>query len=88
MPPGGSRHACRVPNHFWRSVSCRGLLPGRTSAHLAAQGPGLLRAGAAVALRDGDGVFLDDLTRLTRRSLGVPVIPVEPEPRALLRALA
>jgi len=42
----------------------------------------------AVALRDGDGVFLDDLTPADlARSLGVPVVAVEPEPRALLRAL-
>ena len=42
----------------------------------------------AVALRDGEGVFLDDLTPAdVARALGVPVVAVEPEPRALLRAL-
>jgi hypothetical protein len=43
----------------------------------------------AVALRDGEGVFLDDLTPDDlAQALGVPVIPVEPEPRALLDALS
>ena len=42
----------------------------------------------AVALRDGEGVFLDDLTPDDlAQSLGVPVMAVEPEPRALLAAL-
>ena len=42
----------------------------------------------AVALRDGDGVFLDDLTPADlARSLGVPVVPVAPEPAALLAAI-
>jgi hypothetical protein len=43
----------------------------------------------AVALRDGEGVFLDDLTPADlARALGVPVTPVEPDAAALLRALA
>ena len=41
-----------------------------------------------MALRDGEGVFLDDLTPGdVAHALGVPVVPVDPEPRALLRAL-
>jgi NifB/MoaA-like Fe-S oxidoreductase len=42
----------------------------------------------AVAQRDGEGVFLDDLTPADlSRSLGVPVVMVEPSARALSRAL-
>jgi len=42
----------------------------------------------AVAVRDGDGVFLDDVTPADlARDLGVPVRVVEPSARALLRAL-
>ncbi len=42
----------------------------------------------AVALRDGEGVFLDDLTPADlSRSLGVPVVMVEPSAQALRRAL-
>ena len=42
----------------------------------------------SVALRDGAGVFLDDLTPADlAASLGVPVHPVEPDARALLAAL-
>ena len=41
-----------------------------------------------VAVRDGAGVFLDDLTTEDLGvSLGVPVRPVEPVPAAFLRAL-
>jgi len=41
-----------------------------------------------VAVRDGDGVFLDDVTPADlARDLGVPVRVVEPSARALLRAL-
>ncbi len=80
-----------VPNAFFGgSIGVAGLLTGQDiQRHLAAQG----ELGAAVlvpgvALRDGDGVFLDDLTPADlARALGVPVVAVEPEPRALLRAL-
>ena len=42
----------------------------------------------AVALRDGAGVFLDDLTPADLAgALGVPVTPVEPTARALLAGL-
>jgi hypothetical protein len=41
-----------------------------------------------VALRDGAGVFLDDLTPDDlATSLGVQVLPVESTPRALIAAL-
>jgi len=80
-----------VPNAFFGgSVAVAGLLTGqdiqRTLAAVPDLGEAVLVPG--VALRDGEGVFLDDLTPadLTRH-LGVAVVPVEPEPRALLRAL-
>jgi len=42
----------------------------------------------AVAVRDGDGTFLDDLTPADlARDLGVPVRVVQPTPGALLRAI-
>jgi hypothetical protein len=42
----------------------------------------------AVAVRDGDGVFLDDLAPADlARDLGVPVRVVEPTPGALLKAI-
>ena len=42
----------------------------------------------AVALRDGEGVFLDDLTPADlARDLGVPVASSSPTPGALLEAI-
>jgi putative radical SAM enzyme (TIGR03279 family) len=80
-----------VPNEFFGgSVAVAGLLTGQDiQRHLAGQGDlGEAVLVPAVALRDGDGVFLDDLTPADlARALGVPVVPVAPEPRALLRAL-
>jgi NifB/MoaA-like Fe-S oxidoreductase len=80
-----------VPNElFGGSVSVAGLLTGQDiQHHLATLGDlGEAVLVPAVALRDGEGVFLDDLTPDDlARALGVPVIPVEPEPRALLAAL-
>jgi NifB/MoaA-like Fe-S oxidoreductase len=80
-----------VPNEFFGgSVSVAGLLTGQDiQRHLAAQSDlGDVVLIPAVALRDGDGVFLDDLTPADlSRALGVPIVMVEPEPRALLRAL-
>jgi NifB/MoaA-like Fe-S oxidoreductase len=80
-----------VPNAFFGgSVSVAGLLTGQDIQRVLAAEPAL---GAtvlvpAVALRDGDGVFLDDLTPADlARQLGVRVVAVEPEPRALLGAL-
>jgi NifB/MoaA-like Fe-S oxidoreductase len=80
-----------VPNDFFGgTVAVAGLLTGQDiQRYLAGQGDlGDAVLFPAVALRDGDGVFLDDLTPADlARALGVPVIGVEPEPRALLRAL-
>ena len=67
-----------------------GLLTGQDiQRHLAAPGDlGEAVLVPAVALRDGEGVFLDDLTPADlSRALGVPVVPVEPSARALVRAL-
>jgi NifB/MoaA-like Fe-S oxidoreductase len=89
--PGIQARVVAVPNAFFGgSVSVAGLLTGQDiQRHLAAQGDlGEAVLIPAVALRDGDGVFLDDLTPAeVGRALGVPVVAVEPEPRALLRAL-
>ncbi len=80
-----------VPNDFFgRTISVAGLLTGQDiQRHLA----GLDRLGdevlvPAAAVRDEDGVFLDDVTPADlARDLGVPVRVVEPAARALLRAL-
>jgi putative radical SAM enzyme (TIGR03279 family) len=93
---GGAPLAARarvvvVPNElFGGSVAVAGLLTGQDiQRHLATLGDlGEAVLVPAVALRDGDGVFLDDLTPGDlAHALGVPVIAVEPEPRALLAAL-
>jgi putative radical SAM enzyme (TIGR03279 family) len=80
-----------VPNDFFgRAIGVAGLLTGRDiQRHLAAQ-PDLGRAVLvpAVAVRDGDGIFLDDLTPDDlARDLGVPVKVVQPTPSALLKAI-
>jgi putative radical SAM enzyme (TIGR03279 family) len=80
-----------VPNElFGGSVAVAGLLTGQDiQRHLVTQGDlGEAVLVPAVALRDGDGVFLDDLSPSDlARALDVPVIAVEPEPGALLRAV-
>ena len=89
--PAPHARVIAVPNrHFGGSVSVAGLLTGGDiQRHLATLGDlGDAVLVPAVALRDGDGVFLDDVTPADlTRDLGVPVKVVEPEPRALLRAL-
>jgi putative radical SAM enzyme (TIGR03279 family) len=80
-----------VPNTFFGgTVAVAGLLTGQDiQRHLAGLG-GLGEAVLvpAAALRDGEGVFLDDLTPADLgRALGVPVVAVACEPRALRRAL-
>jgi putative radical SAM enzyme (TIGR03279 family) len=90
-PLGAQARVAAVPNElFGGSVAVAGLLAGQDiQRHLAALddlGEAVLVP--AVALRDGDGVFLDDLTPGDlERALGVPVRPVEPDARALLAAL-
>jgi putative radical SAM enzyme (TIGR03279 family) len=90
LPDGGAR-VVAVPNrHFGGSLSVAGLLTGGDiQRHLAALGDlGEAVLVPAVAVRDGDGVFLDDVTPADlARNLGVPVRVIEPAPRALLGAL-
>jgi putative radical SAM enzyme (TIGR03279 family) len=80
-----------VPNEFFgRGIGVAGLLTGqdiqRRLAALPAVGDLVLLP--AVAVRDGDGVFLDDLSPADlARELEAPVRLVEPTGRALLRAL-
>lgn len=80
-----------VPNeHFGRAIGVAGLLTGRDIQRHLATLPDLGRAVLvpAVALRDVDGVFLDDVTPADlARDLGVPVRVVEPSPGPLLEAL-
>jgi len=80
-----------VPNDFFGpAIGVAGLLTGRDiQRHLAMQ-PDLGRAVLvpAVALRDVDGIFLDDLTAADlARDLGVPVKVVQATPGALLKAI-
>ena len=75
---------------FGGGIGVAGLLTGRDIRNRVADlpDPGDVVLVPAVALRDGDGVFLDDLTPADlARDLGVAVRAVEPEPRALVRAL-
>src|SRR5439155_1171921 len=80
-----------VPNDFFGSaIGVAGLLTGQDIRRHLATLPDLGRAVLvpAVAVRDADGVFLDDLTPADLgRDLGVPVRVVEPSPQALLGAL-
>jgi putative radical SAM enzyme (TIGR03279 family) len=80
-----------VPNEFFGgTVAVAGLLTGQDiQRHLAGAGDlGEAVLVPAVTLRDGEGVFLDDLTPADlSRALGVPVVPVEPSARALAQAL-
>jgi putative radical SAM enzyme (TIGR03279 family) len=88
---GAPLRVVAVRNEFFGgAIAVAGLLTGRDiQNHVAAlRDPGDLVLVPAVALRDVDGVFLDDLTPgdLTR-DLGVTVRAIAAEPRALLRAL-
>ena len=89
--PGLHARVAAVPNEFFGgSIGAAGLLTGqdiqRHLATLGDLGEAVLVPGAAV--RDGDGVFLDDRTPADlAHALGVPVVAVAPEPPALLRAL-
>ncbi len=75
---------------FGGAIAVAGLLTGRDIARQVAAlpDPGARVLVPAVALRDVDGVFLDDVTPADlTRDLGVSVRAVEPEPGALLRVL-
>jgi len=89
--PGATARVAAVPNHFFGgSVSVAGLLTGQDIARHLAMLPDLGEAIVvpAVALRDRDGVFLDDMTPADlTAAVGVPVRVVAPEPTALLSAV-
>jgi NifB/MoaA-like Fe-S oxidoreductase len=80
-----------VPNRFFGgTISVAGLLTGediqREVQRLGDAGDAVLVP--AVCLRDGEGVFLDDVTPADlARGLGMRVQVVEPAPRALVQAL-
>jgi len=90
-PCGLTARVMPVPNEFFgRGVAVAGLLTGQdVQHHLATQGDlGAAVLVPAVAVRDGEGVFLDDLTPGDLASaLGVPVRVVESTARGLLDAL-
>jgi putative radical SAM enzyme (TIGR03279 family) len=86
--------ACRVVpvrnEFFGGAISVAGLLTGRDIRRQLGEGddPGDAVLLPAVAVRETDGVLLDDLTPGDlARDLGVPVTPVEPTAAALLAAL-
>jgi NifB/MoaA-like Fe-S oxidoreductase len=88
----GRLHARVIPvanQWFGGSIGVAGLLTGADiQTALAGTILGAEVLVPAVALRDGAGVFLDDLTPADlTAALGVPVTPVEPTARALLAAL-
>jgi putative radical SAM enzyme (TIGR03279 family) len=89
---GVAARAVPVPNDFFgRGVAVAGLLTGRDiQRHLALQGDlGEAVLIPAVAVRDGEGIFLDDTTPgELAQAPGVPVRIVEPTARGLLEALA
>jgi putative radical SAM enzyme (TIGR03279 family) len=80
-----------VPNDFFgRAIGVAGLLTGRDIQRCLSARPDLGRAVLvpSVALRDVDGVFLDDQTPADlARDLGVPVRIVATTPGALLKAI-
>jgi putative radical SAM enzyme (TIGR03279 family) len=90
-PAGTDAHVVAVANQFFGgTIGVAGLLTGRDiQQELATRddlGEAVLVPG--VAVRDGDGVFLDDLAPADlARDLGVPVRVVAPEPAALVRAI-
>ena len=74
---------------FGRGIGVAGLLTGQDiESQLAGRDLGDAVLVPAVAVRDGAGVFLDDLAPADlATALRTPVIPVEPTPAALVRAL-
>lgn len=93
--PGLTVDLVPIRNEFFgRGIGVAGLLTGRDiqlqlgEAGCGGRGFGEEVLVPAVALRDGAGVFLDDLTPADlSASLGTPVTPVEPTAPALLAAL-
>ncbi len=81
---------CPIPNDFFgRGITVAGLLTGQDLlTHLSRQPLGDLLLVPGVALKDGAGVFLDDLAPQDLASrLGVAVKAPGPEPSALVRAI-
>jgi NifB/MoaA-like Fe-S oxidoreductase len=93
--PGLTVSPVAVANElFGRGIGVAGLLAGRDiqiqleQRRAAGQPLGDEVLVPAVALRDGAGVFLDDLTPAdVAAALGTPVTAVEPDASALLAAL-
>ncbi len=84
------RVAAVANDFFGPAIGVAGLLTGRDIQRHLATRTDLGRAVLvpAVAVRDGDGIFLDDLTPADlARDLGVPVKVVQPTPSALLKAI-
>jgi putative radical SAM enzyme (TIGR03279 family) len=88
---GSTIHLAAVRNDFFGpAIGVAGLLTGRDIQRHLATSADLGRAVLvpSVAVRDGDGIFLDDLTPADlARDLGVPVKVVQSTPAALLRAI-
>jgi NifB/MoaA-like Fe-S oxidoreductase len=78
-----------VNDWFGHGIGVAGLLTGQDiAAQLAGRPPGDEVLIPAVSIRDGAGVFLDDLSpEDLSASLGVPVRPVDTTPSALVAAL-
>ncbi len=91
QPHGVHARVVGVPNDFFgRDIAVAGLLTGTDiRRHLGSEADlGASVLVPASAVRDGENVFLDDLTpRDLSRDLGVPVRIVEPTAPALVRAL-
>src|SRR5262249_2248977 len=88
--PGTVRVAAVRNDFFGPAIGVAGLLTGRDIQRHLSQASELGRAVLvpAVAVRDGDGIFLDDVTPADlARDLAVPVRVVPPTPSALLRAI-
>ena len=88
--PATVRVAAIANDFFGPAIGVAGLLTGRDIQRHLATRTDLGRAVLvpAVAVRDGDGIFLDDLTPADlARDLGVPVRVVHPTPSALLKAI-
>ena len=93
--PGLAVRLVAIANEFFRrGIGVAGLLTGRdiqiqlAQSSCGADGLGDEVLVPAVTLRDGAGVFLDDLTPAdVADSLGTPVTVVEPDAAALLAAL-
>jgi putative radical SAM enzyme (TIGR03279 family) len=87
---GACADVVAVPNEFFgRQIAVAGLLTGQDILRALSRRPRRdVVLIPSVTVRDGDGVFLDDLTPADlQRDLGVRVRVIDPTPRALLRAL-